>query len=301
VRLVRVKAPQGRGRDVAQIAFAAGISRVAIHQHQILTKDEREEITDVIDVETATPTAKAFTDALMQTAFFDPKDYSITVRQPRSVVSRERPANLTVPLVEPTLDIFEELWQFSHVTFGFIGRIFIASLFLAYGIIEAKILLIIAGLLFLPVLPPILAIGFGIWTKEWRLAVQGLFALLVASLLGALAGILTALVTSPPIKFNESNRLLVSFLISFGVGTAAGLATADDVGRREMIGLAATAQIAILPVWFGVCFIFGFPNSAIERGVTFVVNVFTIILASFATYAFLKMQGGALRRFTDGR
>jgi hypothetical protein len=30
------------------------------------------------------------------------------------------------------------------------------------------------------------------------------------------------------------------------VGAAAGLATADDVGRREMIGLAATAQVAIL-------------------------------------------------------
>ena len=29
------------------------------------------------------------------------------------------------------------------------------------------------------------------------------------------------------------------------VGIAAGLATVDDVGRREMIGLAATAQIAI--------------------------------------------------------
>jgi hypothetical protein len=291
--------PQGRGRDVAQIAFDVGIHRVALHQQQILKKNEQDEIKDVIDVETATPTAKVFTDALMRTAFFDPKDYSIIVRQPRSLVSRERPPNLTIPLVEPTLDIFEELWQFSHVTFGFIGRIFIASLFLAYGIIEAKSLLIIAGLLFLPVLPPILAIGFGIWTKEWRLALQGLFALLVASGLGVLAGILTALVTSPPIKFNESNPLLISLLISLGVGIAAGLATADDVGRREMIGLAATAQVAILPVWFGVCFIFGFPNSPIERGVTFLVNVFTIILASFATYGFLKMQGGALRGFTD--
>jgi hypothetical protein len=298
MRLVRVKAPQGKGRDVARVAFDAGISRVAVHQHQILTNNAEEETRDVVDVETATPTAKAFIDALMQTTFFDPKEYSITVRQPRSVITQERPSTITRPLVEPTLDIFEELWQFSHVTFGFVGRIFIASLFLAYGIIEAKILLIIAGLLFLPVLPPILAIGFGIWTKQWRLAGQGLLALLAASALGMFAGILTALVTTPPIKFTESNPLLTSFLISVGVGIAAGLATADDVGRREMIGLAATAQIAILPVWFGVCIIFGFPASPIERGVTFFTNVITIISASFATYAVLKMQGGAIRRFT---
>jgi hypothetical protein len=68
---VRVIVPQGRGRDVAQIAFDVGIHRVAFQQ-QILKKNEQEEIKDVIDVETATPTAKVFTDALMQTAFFDP-------------------------------------------------------------------------------------------------------------------------------------------------------------------------------------------------------------------------------------
>jgi hypothetical protein len=146
----------------------------------------------------------------------------------------------------------------------------------------------------------ILAIGFGVWTKEWRLAGQGLFALLVAAALGVFAGILTARVTNPPIKFNESNPLLTSFLISFGVGIAAGLATADDVGRREMIGLAATAQVAVLPVWFGICFIFGFPVSPLERGMIFLTNVVTIISVSFATYAFLKMQGEALRRFRVG-
>jgi Domain of unknown function (DUF389) len=300
MRLVRVKAPQGKGRDIARVAFDAGISRVGVHQHQILTMNEQEETKDIVDIEAATPIAKAFVDSLMQTTFFDPKQYSITVRQPRSVVTHEQVAKITLPLAEPTLDIFEELWQFSHVTLGFVGRIFIASLFLAYGIIGAKILLIVAGLLFLPVLPPILAIGFGIWTKEWRLVGQGFFALLVASTLGMVAGILTALVESPPIKFNESNPLLISFLISFGVGVAAGLATADDVGRREMIGLAATAQVAILPVWFGVCSIFGFPSSPIERGITFLINVATIISASYATYACLRMQGGALRRFTVG-
>ena len=103
-----------------------------------------------------------------------------------------------------------------------------------------------------------------------------------------------ALMTSPPLLYNESNSLLAGFLISLAVGVAAGLATADDVGRREMIGLAATAQVAILPVWFGVCFVFGFP--ALEsmpparRAISLAVNVTSIVIASFITYAVLGMK-----------
>ena len=103
-----------------------------------------------------------------------------------------------------------------------------------------------------------------------------------------------ALMTSPPLLYNESNSLLAGFLISLAVGVAAGLATADDVGRREIIGLAATAQVAILPVWFGICFVFGFPilenQPPTRRAISLVVNVISIVVASFITYAVLGMK-----------
>lgn len=304
MRLVRVKTPEGKGQDVAQVAFRAGLSQATIHQQEVHRPNGRVDTRDVVDVETATPTAKAFIDAVMAAPFFDPGEYSIAVRQPRSVASRERPAEVTWPLVEPTVDIFEELWQFSHVTFGFIGRILIAAMLLAYGMIEYKLLIIIAGLLFMPFLPLMLAVGFGLWTRQWRLAIQGLFALAVGVFLTAAGGSVVALMTGPPLRFNEFNSLVTSFLISLAVGVAAGLATADDVGRREMIGLAATAQIAILPVWFGISFVFGFPvmdtASPSERAIIFLVNVGTIIAAAFATYALLGMSGEALRRFSAG-
>jgi hypothetical protein len=74
-----------------------------------------------------------------------------------------------------------------------------------------------------------------------------------------------------------------------------------DVGRREVIGLAATAQIAILPVWFSVSFVFGFPalDSATPRQRSLLVNVATIIATTFATYALLRMRGEGLGRFTE--
>lgn len=85
----------------------------------------------------------------MAAPFFDAEKYSIHVRQPRSIVSREKPPELTRPLVEPTIDIFEELWQFSHVTFGFVGRVLIAAMLLAYGMIQQQLTGRGAGLIIL--------------------------------------------------------------------------------------------------------------------------------------------------------
>jgi hypothetical protein len=304
MRLVRVKAPEGGGEEVARVAFEAGIAQVTTHQQEVRRANGERETKDVIDVETATPKAKVFLDALMAAPFFDAEKYSIAVRQPRSVVSREKPPEITRPLVEPTIDIFEELWQFSLVTFGFIGRVFIAAMLLAYGMIQQQLLIMLGGLLFLPLLPLLLAIGFGTWTRQWRLAAQGLFAFVVAVALLVSGGVVVALLTNPPLQYNQHNPLIVSFLISLGVGIAGGLATADDVGRREMIGLAATAQMAILPVWFGISFVFGFPvlDSAppAQRALTFGVNAVTIIIAALCTYALLGMRGDSLKGFTQG-
>src|SRR5437899_269259 len=97
-----------------------------------------------------------------------------------------------------------------------------------------------------------------------------------------LSGITVALLTGPPLRFDEFSSLPTSLMISLIVGVAAGLATADDVGRREMIGLAATAQIAILPTWFGICFVLGFPpidsTPPVNRGLGLLANVAVIIL-----------------------
>jgi uncharacterized protein DUF389 len=302
VRLVRVKAPEGQGTVVAAVAFQVGIAQVTIHQESVYRPDQPPVRQDVVDLEIATPAAKAFLDALMAAPFFDPKTYPIAVRQPRAVVSREPPATVTWPLVEPTVDLLEELWQFSHVTVGFAGRVLIAAALLAYGLIAHKLLLIVAGLLFMPLLPPVLAVGFGLWTRVWRLAGQGAAALAVGSALIVMAGAGVALLTEPPLRFQESNPLLVSVLISLAVGVAAALASADDVGRRELIGLAAAAQLAILPAWVGISLIFGVsaPESVspAQRALTLLVNVGTLVAAAVGTYALLGMRGAAMRRFT---
>src|SRR6185436_3649279 len=202
---------------------------------------------------------------------------------------------LTRPLVEPTVDIFEELWQFTQVTYGFVGRILIGAVLLAYGLVEYRLLFMIAGLLFIPLLPLMLSVGFALWTRQWRLARQGLFSLTIAILLLATGGVIVGLLTDPPVRYAEFNSLLTGLLISCAVGIAAGLATADDAGRREMIGLAATAQIAIIPAWLGLCLVLGFPvtdaTPPSRKLLSLVLNIAAIIAAAFVTYALIRIKG----------
>lgn len=299
MRLVKVTAPNNTGANVAKIAFSVGIKEVSVQKADSHRSTGEIESKDAVDIQTSTPKAKRFIDALLQADFYNQDEYSIATRQPRSIISGESLRELTRPLVEPATDIFEELWQYTHITVGFIGRISIAACLLAYGLIHQQTLIILAGLLFLPLLPLLLAVGFGAWTKQPKLSIQGAAAFLLAIALLTLGGVLIAAVSGPPLKYDEFNPLLIGWLISLAVGVAAGLANVDDVGSRQLIGLAATAQIAIIPVWFGICIVFGFPSTTSKDEITnralgFGLNVLTIIAASLATYVLLGAASRSL-------
>jgi hypothetical protein len=301
MRQITITAPQGSASQIAQVAFAVGISELSVSERRLLNASGLETIKELIEMDVGTPLAKAFMDEFTKAPFFDVEKFSIAVRQPRALISREKLSALTRPLVEPSVDLFEELWQFSQVTFGFVGRILIGALLLAYGLVEYKLLFMIAGLLFIPLLPLMLSIGFGVWTRQWRLAVQGLYSLIVAIGLLIVGGLFIALLTTQPIKYSEFSSLPTGFLFSFAVGIAAGLATADDVGRREMIGLAATAQIAIIPAWVGLGLVLGFPATdptpLPHLSLALLLNVVAIVIASLGTYAAIGVKGTSLNCF----
>ena len=305
MRQITITAPEGSGSQVAQIAFAVGVQEVSVSAKRVLNASGTESIKDSIEMDVGTPLAKAFLDEFTSAPFFSVEKFSVAVRQPRALISREKLSRLMRPLVEPSVDIFEELWQFSQVTYGFVGRILIGGLLLAYGLVEYKLLFMIAGLLFIPLLPLMLSVGFGLWTRRWRLVVQGLSSLAVATLLLVLGGVIVGLLTSPPVQYSEFNSLKTGLLVSLIVGIAAGLATADDVGRREMIGLAATAQIAIVPAWCGLCLVLGFPAAAAMTTsrliLGLVVNIGAIVIAALGTYAAMRIKGSSLSFFKTDR
>ncbi|MCA1615975.1 MAG: hypothetical protein LC800_18110 [Acidobacteria bacterium] len=255
MRLVRITVPEGKGEEVARLALKVGIGRASVQPLQFFTRDGRE-TREAVDVSVSTPEGKAFIDAVMAAPFFDPAEYSINVREPRSVLSGEGPRRLTRPIVIPETDLYEELWQFSRVTVSFVGRFLVGAGLLSYGMLKFNLLLMIAGLLFLPLLPTLLAMSFGLLARELRLAAQGLTA--------------------------------------FACGTALVVAGG--------LGLAATAQVALIPAWLGISLVNGFsqgvdPTPPARRLLTFGVIVAIIIAASLVTYALLGVRGAGLRRF----
>ena len=80
MRRVKVMTPAGKGHEVVEVAFRVGIDDVSVQQVEVHKPNQGPEIKDRIDVEVSTPTAKAFVEAVLAAPFFNPHDYSITVR-----------------------------------------------------------------------------------------------------------------------------------------------------------------------------------------------------------------------------
>ena len=302
MRLITVKAPQGQGRGIAEVAFAAGARQVSLSQTTKLTSDKQETSEDVVEIETATPKGKNFIEALMSSSVYDPATFTITVRHPEALLAQEPPEEETYPIIRPTTDVYEELWQFTRVTPSLAGRVFLSAILLAYGMVADMLPLIIAGLLFLPYHHHMLGIGLGAVIREWRFLFQGLLALIVSSVLILLAGVCVAFFTEPPIGFQELGSPLSGLILSLIIGTAAALAAVDDAGRRELIGLAATAHVSIYPAWFGLKLVFGFDTAdkPAEHLLTFGTNVFMLTLAAGITFSLMRMRGKGIRKFVAG-
>jgi len=99
MRLIKISAPRGEAADIVKLAFDAGIKSASVYQVENHSASGETKIKDTIDVETSTPKGKSFIDSLLAAEFYNPNDYSIAVRQPRSIISGESIRELTKPLL----------------------------------------------------------------------------------------------------------------------------------------------------------------------------------------------------------
>jgi hypothetical protein len=300
MRLVKAKVPEGMGEAVAELALQAGVSQVGVYTQDVIHKGGRRERKQVVDIATATPTARKYVDALVAAPFYNPQTYSYEIRDAHAIYSSDTTEQVTPPIVEPASEVAEELWQFSYVTPSFVVRVLVASLLLAFGMIHQKMPLIVSGLLFLPYLPVLLGMGFGALTRQWSLVRQAFVAFIAETAIAVAGGAIVAFLTHGPLEYADFTPLLTGLLFSLAIGAAAGFATTDDVGWRQLIGLAAASQMAFVPVWLGIALVYGFADKGTvappERALGFIVNAIAIVLAALGTYAVLGM---ARHRFTS--
>jgi hypothetical protein len=297
---IRVTVPQGRANDVAELAMRAGIPQVSIFQAFAYGPNV---VKEVVSAETSTPIAKKFADSVLTSPWFDSSQFSISSRELRAIVTDAHPRDVTRPMLEPPINIFEDLWQLSHITISYVARAFAGAILLAYGMLENNPITIVVAALFLPFLSQVLALSFGAWSGDLSLARQSIKALGASIVVSVLAGMAVTLLHGPPMLFASFMSPVPSFALSAVIGVTAGLISADDAGRRYLIGVAAAVQYGIYPVWFGFCLVKGFPERAVTatRIGTFFINVATITAFGLIGYLLLDIKRKDVQGFVRQR
>ena len=297
---IRVTVPEGRGKDVGELALQAGILEVAIYPVFAYGPNCTKE---TVSAQTSTPKAKKFADSVLAASWFDPAQCTVSSRQLRALVTSTHPQEITQPMLEPPINVFEDLWQLSHVTVSYLARALAGAILLAYGMVKDNPINIVVAALFLPFLSQAVAIGFGLWAGDLSLAKQGAKALAVSTAMSVLGGVTLGLLHGPPMLFNNFAAPLSSFALSAIIGITAGFTTADDAGRRYLIGVAAAVQYGVFPVWFGFCLVAGFPQSSItqSRLETFAINVGAIIVFALIGYLLLNIKRKDVKGFVRQR
>jgi hypothetical protein len=289
---VRVTVSRGSGSAIAKAALEAGIQRITVCPVQVIDSHADAEI---VSVETSTPRAKAFLHRVLSSGEVDLGNTSITTREVRAILDGDPVRELTYPAVEPTVEVFQDLWQLNHLTPSFIARALAAAILLGYGMLRADPVSIVVAALFLPFMSQVLGLAFGAWAGDWKLAAQSAAALAVSLIISVLAGITLAVILGGPLQFDGFKSPVLSVMMSLVIGAAAGLSTADDAGRRYLIGVAAAAQSGIFAVWAGFALVLGFPDRAttIARLLTLPLNVCAIGIAGCVSYALIGLRRGS--------
>jgi hypothetical protein len=295
---VTVGTPRGQGEKVARLALAQGIGEAAVIPTRVF-RDSGTEEGEEVRVQVSAPESTRFIEALMSADFFDPRQYCIVSDEVVAIVSQEPPESVTRPIKLSATTILQDLWLQNHITAGYIARAAVSTLLVAYGLLSGDMTIYIVALLFTPFMGQVMAMGFGGWMGDWRLARQGLIVLALSTVIAIAAGVIVAAIMGGPLSYDEFGTLQSNFAISFLVGIVAGLDTADEAGRRELIAVAGAAQFASFPVWLGIALILGFPDAetTLWRIATFFVNTITILVVTLAVYIALRYRREAIRRY----
>ena len=291
MRLVKVSAPKGKGMDVAALAFKCGIPEVSISEAVQHKAGSQPATREMVDMKVSTPNAKKFVDSLIEAPFFERAEYGIAIREPRAVLDGTTTREITRPIPATVLDVDQELWQFTHITYSFVLRVVIAALLISYGMVHDNPLFMVGGLVFLPFMPLVLAFSFGTLTKQWQLVGHAVVAFIAATALIIASAAGLAYFVVPSILFDQFPPMIAGAIFSLLVGVAAALGTTDDVGHRQLIGLAAASQVVLVPAWLGLSLVFGFDESPGGKIASFGLNVVCLAIGSVLVYAVLSWSG----------
>jgi hypothetical protein len=286
VHEIRLSVPPDRVEDAVGAAHRTGIERITVLPTTI-HRPKGVVPAVMISAETSTPRARAFADAVLTSRWFDRATCTMTTRELRAIVSDEPLDPLTYPMPEPSDDVLQDLWQLSHVTPSYLGRCVAGALLLVRGMLADDLVALLLAVLFLPFLSELRGLAYGAMRGDRSLVRHALKAIATTVVTLVIMGGVAGIAVSSPVQYDGLKGPLISFAIAFVIGTAAGLASADDAGRRYMIGVAAAAQLSVFPAYFGIALVRGFPPSLglVAPATSFAISFITVVVTIAASYA----------------
>lgn len=282
MRHLRIAVDTAMADRAARLARAAGASALLRSTADHIAADGTVTRRTVLDLVLPAPATRGLLAAL---ADLPPGAWTLTSTHPRAIVSHRDDTGETPPYPLPAREIALDLWAFSHVTPGLVIRVTLAAILVAQGMLDGNLPVMIAGLLFLPYHHALIAIAFAAVNRQPRLLLHGATVFALTTLLIAATGTLTALAASGPPVWEPPGGLPGAIAIGAVVGAAAAVASADDAGRHELIGLAATAHLSVLPVWAGITAVTGPAPAHAARAADFAAAVAALLLAAAAAFA----------------
>jgi hypothetical protein len=276
---------------VIDLAIAAGAASVTRNSAQRIDADGTERAQAVLDLYLPAPGAGDLTRSL---SHLPPGSWSMASGRPRAIHDGFPLARETRPYPVAGMEIEEDLWEFCQITISMILRVVLASALVAYGMITGNLPVMLAGLLFLPYHHVLLALALGLVRRRWHLVAHGAVVFFLTTLTIAGAGAAVAWVKGGELGWQAVSGAGGAVFIGLVVGAAAALASADDAGRHELIGLAATAHLSVLPVWGGIMAVLGHAEGPeiTARALDFVLSVLSLIAAAGVVFLFAGASHG---------
>src|SRR5436190_8723185 len=104
---IRATVEPAQTDEAVRLAREAGIERISVADVYVHGPEARRQ---VVSVETSTPKARAFVEAVLGSPALARSDVSLTSREVRAIIDGGELAELTRPMSEPFPDIIQDLW-----------------------------------------------------------------------------------------------------------------------------------------------------------------------------------------------
>ncbi|WAS95387.1 hypothetical protein [Nannocystis punicea] len=257
MREIRLTLPRGSAEAVFDLARAAGIAEASVHEVRVLG---RETTAEEMTLKSSAPKIRTFLRELLRSPLFDRRTVRFSAHEVLALVNEESARRVTVPAGVPLTDVHHDLWRYCHITASFVARTWVSAALLAYAMLKSDTLLAVGALIFTPFSPLVLSTALGVAGRRTELTRQALRVLAVAFVLTVSSAAITGALVGGPMLAEDFGGPTRNFVASALIGVMAALADSDEVGRRQLLGLAMAYPFVRLIVWLGLTLALGVPD-----------------------------------------